>query len=126
MSLNLCYRDESGQKLAVLGKQEEVSKTQRISISIFVIFSDQKTPLHAACRAHNSEIAFELLKKHDIDVNKSDNQVNTKPKLVIYWFFLIFYFIQKQGKVSKLQRISILYFHDVFRSKRLLCIGYAI
>ena len=39
----------------------------------------KKTPLHGACKNNNSGIAIELLKKHDIDVNKSNKWVNIKP-----------------------------------------------
>ena len=57
----------------------------------------KKTPLHIACSKNNSEIALELLKRHDIDVNKPDNQVNTKSNWIkskpgIYLFFNMFIF----------------------------------
>ena len=57
--------------------------------------SIKKTPLHNACEKNNSEITLELLKKHDIDVNKSDAKVITNQiglikskKRFILFFFL--------------------------------------
>ena len=37
-----------------------------------------KTLLHLACEDGNLTLTVELLKKHDIDVNKSAKEVNTK------------------------------------------------
>ena len=58
---------------------------------LFMIYFNQKTPLHHACRENNSEIALELLKRHDIDVNKSDEWVNTKSNWIKTSNLLVFY-----------------------------------
>ena len=69
-----------------------------------IYFNPKKTPLYCACVKNNSEIALELLKKHNIDVNKShDGRVNTKsnwikPKRFICFFCFVFYSITGMGE----------------------------
>ena len=63
---------------------------------------NKKTPLYKACSNNKSEIALELLKKHDIDVNKSGklvitNQIELKSKKrFILFFYLLFFFFNNR------------------------------
>ena len=65
-----------------------------------IYFNHKKTPLYCACEKNNSEIALELLKRHDIDFNKSDKWVNTKSNCIksSNLFFFLFYFYSITGK----------------------------
>ena len=74
---------------------------------IFLFFQSHKifkSLLHLACEDSNFTLVIELLERHDIDVNKSDKDVNTEIQLNqirkthLFVFNVLFYSITGMGE----------------------------